>query len=90
MYYDTTGAILKRVRYFPNGHISFSWFYGDHSYETFYEDGRVFRKGGFRIGNKRYNRSEKEFFENTLFDSIWKKNGEFDSVYRYSQASITY
>lgn len=90
MYYDTTGLITKRVQYYQNGHISYLRFNGDHSYESFYEDGRVSRKGGFSLSNKGYNRNDKEFFENILFDSIWKKNGEFDSVYRYSQASITY
>ena len=90
MYYDTTGLITKRVRYYRNGHMSYLTFYGNHSYETFYEDGRVARKGGYSLTKKGYDRNEKEFFENTLYDSIWKINGEFDSVHHYSQASITY
>lgn len=90
MYYDTTGRIIKRIRYYLNGHKSYEQIIGDHTYESFYENGRIQRKGGYGftkedIGNKYYNLDEVR-----LYDSVWKENGLFDSVYRYSKASITY
>ena len=90
MYYDTTGRIIKRARYYRNGHKSYEQILGDHTYETFYENGRIQRKGGYGftkddIGNKYYNLDAIR-----LYDSIWKENGSFDSVYRYSKGSITY
>lgn len=88
--YDTTGRLLKRVRYYPNGHKSYEVIFGDHTYETFYENGRIERKGGYGftkedIGNKYYNLDAVR-----LFDSIWREDGSFDSVYHYSKGSITY
>jgi len=90
MYYDTTGRMLNRTRYYRNGHKSYVVIFGDHTYETFYENGRIQRKGGYGftkedIDNKYYNLEEVR-----LYDSVWKENGLFDSVYRYSKGSITY
>ena len=90
LYYDTTGRFIKRARYYPNGHKSYVVIFGNHTYETFYEDGRIQRKGGYGftkedIGNKYFN-----LYQVRLYDSIWKEDGSFDSVYHYSKATITY
>lgn len=90
MYYDTTGGITKRVRYYSNGHKSYEQILGDHTYQTYYDNGRIQRKGGYGftkedIGNKYYNLDKIR-----LYDSIWKEDGSFDSVYHYSKGSITY
>jgi antitoxin component YwqK of YwqJK toxin-antitoxin module len=90
LYYDTTGLITKRVRYYRNGHISYITIFGDHAYEAFYENGSIYRKGMYGMKRGRYGYRDSDFYRNTLFDSIWIENGNFDSVYRYSQASITY
>lgn len=90
LYFDTTGHITKRVRYFTNGHIAYKRMYGDHGYETFYEDGRIERKGGFTTDTSNYKPGDATFYKDILFDSIWKPNGEFDSVYHYSPASVHY
>jgi hypothetical protein len=62
----------------------------DHGYESFYSNGRIQRKGGFSLLKTPFNRNDSTFFQDILFDSIWKSNGAFDSVYRYSPASVTY
>lgn len=90
LHYDTTGRFIKRLRYYPNGHKAYEVIFGDHTYETFYDNGSIQRKGGFGftkedIGNKYWNLDEVR-----LYDSIWKENGSFDSVYHYSKGSITY
>lgn len=90
MYYDTSGLITKRVHYYQNGQMSYKDFHGDHRYESFYDNGRIQRKGMYGLRKSRMDDRGKEFYSNTLYDSIWKKNGDFDSVYHYSQASITY
>jgi antitoxin component YwqK of YwqJK toxin-antitoxin module len=91
MYYDLTGKIIKRVNYYPNGCISYKGnLHGDHSYERFYENGKINRKGcfGFYCKDSKYLELHKN--DKILFDSIWKENGQFDSVCHYSRASITY
>ena len=90
IHYDTMGRFIKRVRYYPNGRKSYEAIFGNHTYETFYDNGRIERKGGYGfkkedIGNKYWNLDEFR-----LYDSIWKENGSFDSVFRYSKGSITY
>jgi hypothetical protein len=90
LYYDTTGRFINRARYFPNGHKSYQAIFGDHTYETFYENGKIQRKGGYGftkedIDNKYYNLDKVR-----LYDSIWKQDGSFDTVYHYSKGSITY
>ncbi len=91
MYYELSGKIIKRVRYYPNGYISYkSFLHGDHSYESFYENGKIKRKGPFGFYGKDAKYLKLHKYDNILFDSIWKENGQFDSVYHYSQASITF
>jgi hypothetical protein len=90
IYYDTTGIITKRLMYYRNGQKSWEKYFGDHTYETFYENGKIQRKGVYGLTemdktDRYYNLDEKR-----LFDSIWKENGDFDKVYRYSKSSITY
>ncbi len=90
MYYDSTRTISKRIQYYRSGQKSWEKYFGDHTYETFYENGKIQRKGVYGLTemdktDRYYNLDEKR-----LFDSIWKENGDFDKVYRYSKSSITY
>jgi hypothetical protein len=39
MYYDTTGNLVERTCYHANGKKAYVLIKGDHSYETFYENG---------------------------------------------------
>jgi hypothetical protein len=89
MYYDLKGHIYRRNRFHQNGNKSYTVIFTDHTYETFYENGKLERQGGYGFTEKdidKYYNLE----EIRLFDSIWKETGEFDSVYHYSKASITY
>jgi hypothetical protein len=89
--YDTSGYSSKRENYYPNGQLSGRMVYGsDHGYESFYSNGRIQRKGGYSLLKTHFNRNDSTFYQDILFDSIWKSNGAFDSVFRYSPASINY
>lgn len=90
--YDTSGTLLLRNSYFPNGHLSGRMIVprSEYNYESFYTNGRIQRKGGFSLIKTPYSFKDSIFFEDILFDSLWKPTGEFDSVFRYSPASINY
>ncbi|MBP6591063.1 MAG: hypothetical protein KA229_13225 [Chitinophagaceae bacterium] len=89
--YDTSGTFNKRENYHPNGQLAGRMLVrSDHGYESFYPNGNIQRKGGFSLLKKPFDRRDSTFYEEILFDSIWKSNGSFDSVYRYSPASVTY
>jgi hypothetical protein len=90
MYYDTTGMIIKRVHYYSNGHKSYEQVYGDHGYNSFYPNGRLQRKGGYGFTKEDASDRYYHLYEERLYDSVWKEDGSFDSVYHYSKASITY
>jgi len=88
--YDSLGNMPRRATYYPNGHVQYLAIHGDHTYDVFYENGRIGRKGGYGFTDE----DKKDRFSNLdavrLYDSIWKENGQFDSVYHYSKGSITY
>ncbi|HEV7781965.1 MAG TPA: hypothetical protein VGO58_11910 [Chitinophagaceae bacterium] len=90
MHYDTTGNMIKRVRYHPNGQKAYVRVDGDHTYETFYENGRLECKGGYGFTEKDRNDRFYDLETRRLYDSIWKKDGSFDYVRRYSKGGIIY
>lgn len=90
LHYDTTGRFLKRVRYYPNGHKSYEVIFGNHTYEAFFDNGRIQRKGGYGFTKEDSYNKYWNLDKIRLYDSIWKEDGSFDSVYHYSKGSITY
>ncbi len=89
IYYDSI-RIIKRIRYYSNGCKSYEQIFGDHTYETYYNNGRIQRKGGYGFTKKDFENKYYDLSRIRLYDSIWKEDGSFDSVYRYSKGSITY
>lgn len=88
--YTTPDNDYTFVSYYPNGKKSWERISGDHTYETFYENGKLQCKGGYGFTIKDRGQKYYNLYELRLYDSIWKRNGQFDSVRRYSKASITY
>ena len=93
IYYDDTSAtagITRRARYYPNGNKSYQQINGNYRYELFYENGRLERKAGFGYTKEDKDNRFYNLYAVRLYDSIWKQDGTFDTVYRYSKGSITY